>query len=141
MVQPEESSSPAGARSSSVLLEDIRAAERRIRAHVRRTPMVRVGPAHHPLPGGALSLKLECLQVTGSFKARGATNKVLALPAGQAARGLVTASGGNHGLGVAYAGWIAGAPVTIYLPANAPPAKAEKLARWGARVVWHGEVW
>jgi len=107
---------------------------------VRHTPLIPAGPVRDSL-AGRLSLKLECFQVTGSFKARGATNKVLALPAGQAARGLVTASGGSHGLGVAYAGWIAGAPVTIYLPANAPRSKAEKLARWGAKVVWHGEVW
>jgi threonine dehydratase len=88
-----------------------------------------------------LTLKLENLQVTGSFKARGATNKVLSLTPQEAARGLVTASGGNHGLGVAFAGRLAGVPATIYLPANVPPAKGEKLERWGARVVWEGEVW
>jgi threonine dehydratase len=92
-------------------------------------------------PGRRLTLKLENLQVTGSFKARGATNKVLVLTPEQASLGLVTASGGNHGLGVAFAGRLAGAPVTIYLPHNVPPAKAVKLERWGARVVWEGEVW
>ncbi len=124
-----------------VQLADVEAARRRIAPHLRRTPLLDVGP----LPGGAsdsrLLLKLENLQVTGSFKARGATNKVLTLPPAQASRGLVTASGGNHGLGVAFAGRLAGAPVTIYLPRNVPPAKAAKLERWGARVVWVGEVW
>lgn len=54
---------------------------------------------------------------------------------------MVTASGGNHGLGVACAGWLAGAPATIYLPRNTPPAKALKLEQWGARVVVDGDVW
>jgi threonine dehydratase len=94
-----------------------------------------------PLPGGELTLKLESLQVTGSFKARGATHKALTLSHEEVGRGLVTASGGNHGLGVAYSGRIVGAPVTIYLPANAPAEKAERLERWGARVVRAGSVW
>lgn len=86
-------------------------------------------------------MKLESLQVTGSFKARGATNKVLGLPPEQVARGLVTASGGNHGLGVAYAGWLSRAPVTIYLPSNVPPAKVKQFESWGAQVVREGDVW
>jgi threonine dehydratase len=53
----------------------------------------------------------------------------------------VTASGGNHGLGVAYAGWRAGAPVRVYLPASTPDSKAALLKRWGATVVRHGQVW
>jgi threonine dehydratase len=88
-----------------------------------------------------LLLKLENLQVTGSFKARGAMNKALLLPMHKVSAGLVTASGGNHGLGVAFAGRTLGAPVTIFLPTNVPPAKAAKLERWGARVIWEGEVW
>jgi threonine dehydratase len=122
-------------------LSDIEQARRRLAGHIRRTPMIRALPLLRPAPAGQLTLKLESLQVTGSFKARGATHKVLTLSPGEIRRGLVTASGGNHGLGVAYAGHLAGAPVTIYLPANVPPAKAEKLERWGARVVWAGEVW
>jgi threonine dehydratase len=117
------------------------AARRRIAPHLRRTPLLDAGPLPGGGPGSRLTLKLENLQVTGSFKARGATNKVLTLTEAQVSRGLVTASGGNHGLGVAFAGRLAGAPVTIYLPANVPPAKAKKLERWGARVVWEGDVW
>lgn len=123
-------------------LSEILAARGRITPHVRRTPLAPAGPA--PLPpdvAGRLTLKLESLQVTGSFKARGATNKVLSLPPERVARGLVTASGGNHGLGVAHAGRIAGAPVTIFLPANVPPAKAARLEQLGARATWQGEVW
>lgn len=98
-------------------------------------------PAREPIGGGELTLKLECLQVTGSFKARGAVNKLRSLTPEQVARGLITASGGNHGLGVAYAGWLAGVPATVYLPRNTPPIKATKLAEWGARVIVDGDVW
>jgi threonine dehydratase len=122
-------------------LSEIQAAHRRIAPHLRRTPLLDAGSLPGGEPGSRLTLKLENLQVTGSFKARGATNKVLSLAPQEAARGLVTASGGNHGLGVAFAGRLAGVPATIYLPANVPPAKAAKLERWGARVVWEGEVW
>jgi len=122
-------------------LADVETARQRIAPHLRRTPLLDAGELPGGAPGSRLTLKLENLQVTGSFKARGAVNKVLALPPEQAARGLVTASGGNHGLGVAFAGRLAGAPVTIYLPGNVPPAKAAKLERWGARLIWAGEVW
>ncbi|HEX6864096.1 MAG TPA: pyridoxal-phosphate dependent enzyme, partial [Thermoanaerobaculia bacterium] len=87
-------------------LAEIRAARERIGPNVRRTPLLRA-VGLRATPAGRLTLKLESLQVTGSFKARGATNKVLSLPAEQVRKGLVTASGGNHGLGVAYAGWLA----------------------------------
>ncbi|MFL6196742.1 MAG: threonine/serine dehydratase [Thermoanaerobaculia bacterium] len=122
-------------------LARIEAAALRIAPHVRRTPLLDAGPLPGGEPGSRLLLKLENLQVTGSFKARGATNKVLTLSQEQVSRGLVTASGGNHGLGVAFAGRLAGAPVTIYLPSNVPPAKGEKLERWGARLRWQGAVW
>jgi threonine dehydratase len=122
-------------------LEEIEAARERIRGRVRRTPLVRPEPVRQTAGAADLTLKLESLQVTGSFKARGATNKLLSLPAAEVRRGLVAASGGNHGLGVAYAGWFAGVPVTIYLPANAPAVKEQRLRLWGAEVVRAGEVW
>jgi threonine dehydratase len=110
---------------------------------VRRTPTIRATPARDgPSPPGLdVRLKLECLQVTGSFKPRGALNKILTLDPTAVRRGFITASGGNHGLGVAYAGWRAGVPVTVYLPASSPATKAEKLEGWGARVVRAGDVW
>src|SRR5262249_29157195 len=89
----------------------------------------------------ALWLKLELLQVTGSFKARGAINKLRSLTPEEIARGIVTASSGNHGLAVAYAGYLAKVPTAIYLPVPVPAAKAEKLARWGAHIERVGEVW
>ena len=88
-----------------------------------------------------MALKLENLQVSGSFKARGASNALASLPAATLDRGVVTASGGNHGLGVAQAAWRAGVPATIYLGRNAPPVKAERLALWGATVVTEGAGW
>jgi len=125
-----------------ITLHDIELARRRLAGHVRRTPLIPAAALSRPLPaGGAVTLKLESLQVTGSFKARGATHKALTLSPEAAGRGLVTASGGNHGLGVAYAGRLLGVPVTIYLPANAPASKAERLERWGARVIRFGTVW
>lgn len=121
---------------------EIEAARQRTAGAVRRTPMLRLGPARQR-PGGAaeLLLKLESLQVTGSFKVRGAMNMVLTTPADERRRGLITASGGNHGLGVAYAGHTTGTPTTVYLPRSTPPAKAEKLRGWGATVLYEGEVW
>ena len=68
-------------------------------------------------------------------------SKLTTLNAETKGRGLITASGGNHGLGVAYAGHAAGVPVIIYLPGNTPPIKADQLRRWGAEVRFHGDVW
>ena len=124
-----------------VTLVDIRAARERIAGRVRRTPLLRVAPVREPAGPGSLWLKLENLQVIGSFKARGAASKLGTLPREALTRGIITASGGNHGLGVAYAGWIAEVPATIYLPGNTPPAKAKALEAWGARVVTEGTVW
>ncbi len=124
--------------SAPVTLADIEAAAERIRGVVRRTPSLAVEPLKDALPLGELVLKLECLQVTGSFKARGASNTLFSLPESEVQRGIITASGGNHGLAVAYAGWRAGTRAVIYLPASTPPAKTEKLRAWGAEVVAGG---
>ncbi len=88
-----------------------------------------------------LLLKLECLQVTGSFKPRGAVNKLLSLGSDEVARGIGTASGGNHGLAVAYAGWLSGTRAHVYVPENISPDKRKKLTAWGAEVVVHGRHW
>jgi len=126
----------------TVTIDNVHAAAERINGLVRRTPLLAASLCHGPLPGDpTLNLKLECLQVSGSFKARGAMSKLTTLDQAAKARGLITASGGNHGLGVAYAGYSAGVPVTIYLPGNTPPAKADQLRRWGAEVHIHGDVW
>jgi len=122
-------------------LDDVRAAAHRIAGRVRRTPVLRARPLRDWPYDAELTLKLENLQAIGSFKARGATNKLLTLEPAAVARGLVTASGGNHGLGVAYAAWQAKAPARIYLPTSTPESKAEKLRAWGAEVIVQGAVW
>jgi threonine dehydratase len=123
-------------------IDEIRTAAERIRGYVRRTPLLAAAPIKEwPEIAGGLRLKLETLQVTGSFKARGAINAVFALPPRRPRRGIVTASGGNHGLAVAYAGWATEVPATIFLPCSAAAEKIAKLDAWGARVVIAGEVW
>src|SRR5690349_10061692 len=120
-------------------LSDIQAAAGRIAPYVRRTPLLAAKPLKSGLAADwSLYLKLENLQITGSFKARGAINKLLTLEAatGGELPGLVTASGGNHGLGVAYAGWVRSKPATILLPETTPTSKAQKIATWGAKVIY-----
>ena len=120
-----------------VNLETVRAAAGRIAGNVRRTPVLEASALREPPSPGPLFLKLECLQVTGSFKPRGALNKALGL---DAPGGLTTASGGNHGLGVAYAASVLGVRATVFLPRSTPEAKARKLRGWGAEVRRAGSV-
>ena len=122
-------------------LADIEAAAQRLAGKIRRTPTVRVDLMREPIGADNVWLKLECLQVTGSFKARGATNRLLTLAPEQLKRGIYAASGGNHGLATARAGQMASVPAHIYLPENASPAKIAKLKAWGARVEVIGAVW
>ena len=123
-------------------IEDVEAARVRIAGRVRRTPsMPLAGCRMPPDVAGRVTLKLESLQVTGSFKARGAMNRFLGTPPDEVRAGLVTASGGNHGLAVARTAFVAGVPSTIFLPSNASPAKIAKLAGWGAAVEIVGRLW
>ena len=122
-------------------IDDIRSAANRIEGHVRRTPMLEATQLKSPVTEAALCLKLELLQVTGSFKARGATNRLMSLPNDRLSNGIVAASGGNHGLAVARAAHLAGVPATIFLPENASPAKIEKLRLWNAETVVTGSFW
>jgi threonine dehydratase len=112
----------------------IRAAAARIAPHIRRTPMLR-------LPAGALApvplaLKLECLQLSGSFKARGAFNSMLALPVPGA--GVIAASGGNHGAAVAAAAQALGVAAEIFVPEITGQAKRARILDFGARLVVGG---
>jgi threonine dehydratase len=124
-----------------IVFQDIVDAAARIAGHVRVTPVIEANALKERLSKASVSLKLECLQATGSFKARGATNKLLSMPRESVAKGIVTASGGNHGLATARAGWLAGVSATIFLPVNVAPSKVEKLRSWGATVEIVGEVW
>lgn len=122
-------------------LDDIRAAARRIAPHIRDTPTVEVTHVSEPATAARLLLKLENLQVSGSFKARGAMNKLLSLPADAVAKGIVTASGGNHGLAVAHAAQHAGVAATVFVPESSTEEKREKLRLRGARVEVVGKIW
>lgn len=124
----------------TVTLDTIRAAQARIAGHVRHTPMLEPVGLLSPVTEGRLALKLDFLQPTGSFKVRGAVNTLKSLSAEQVSRGLITASGGNHGLAVAYAAWMGGIKALVYLPSSAPSSKADALRRWGAEVVIEGSV-
>ncbi len=123
----------------SVTIEDIRAAAQAIEGEVVRTPLV---PALRlsELLGCTLSLKLENLQFTGSFKDRGALNKLKSLDSDQAARGVIAMSAGNHAQGVAFHAARLGIPATIVMPEFAPFTKVERTRSFGARVVLAGET-
>ncbi|WP_119168572.1 threonine ammonia-lyase [Algihabitans albus] len=138
---PPQAANAGGEEAGIVTLDDVQAAAGRISGLVRRTPVLAAAPARQPLPAEAVWLKLESLQVTGSFKARGASNRLRTLDPAAAARGLTTASGGNHGLAIAYAAWTAETRAVIFLPESTPPAKAEQLRTWGAEVRIVGQVW
>lgn len=123
-----------------ITLDDVLAARVRIKDKVRHTPMMPASQMRNGLAPLDVTLKIESLQVTGSFKARGAMNKVLTLPPEQIAKGLVTASGGNHGLAMARTGFVAGVNTTIFLPSSVVPDKVAKLRGWNANVQIVGSV-
>ncbi len=122
-------------------LDDINAARARARPHLYRTPLVRSGWLSDAAEGD-VHLKLESLQVTSSFKARGAINAVLALierhRAGQPLPCLVTASAGNHGRALAWAAERAGLRTVVFTPRHAPAAKLDAIRRHGAEL--HAEA-
>jgi len=116
---------------------DFAAAARRIAPYVRRTPLLTA-----ILDGREVSLKLEHLQAAGVFKIRGALNALLARrERGHQDEAVVTASGGNHGLGVATAARWLGLPATVYVPATVPDIKAARIAAAGAEIVKTGTVY
>jgi threonine dehydratase len=113
---------------------DILAARRRIAGVAAITPL------EHSLPlsahtGAEVYLKLECAQVTGSFKVRGAANALLAVPDRSPA---IACSAGNHALGMAHAAALSGVEATLVLPLNASPAKVAALRRYPVRLILHG---
>lgn len=115
----------------------VEAAAQRIRSHVRETPLER-SQAVSEIAGTEVFCKLENLQHTGSFKARGAFNKILSLPHTQRARGVVAASTGNHGAAVAYALAKLELPGTIFVPDGASRVKVESIVRLGGSVRYAG---
>ena len=116
--------------------DDIRGAMRRIATHIRRTPVLKLRPEELGL-GVPVTLKLEHLQVTGSFKPRGAFNRMLTADL-QPEVGVVAASGGNHGIAVAHAAKVLGVPAEIFVPETTPEAKRDRIRKAGATLVVGG---
>src|SRR5690242_8250367 len=108
-----------------------------IRPFIRRTPVVEVDAGDIGLSGEPIVFKLEFLQHTGSFKTRGAMSNLLTRTVPPA--GVVAASGGNHGVAVAYAARKAAKPARIFIPTISSPAKMERIRSYGADLVITGE--
>ncbi len=121
-----------------VTLDDIRAAAPAVYSVAHRTPCLHSFALSETF-GTPIFLKAECLQRTGSFKTRGAAACVAKLTPGERARGVVTASAGNHAQGVAVAARAAGVPVTVVMPRNATLAKVQATRAYGASVILHGD--
>lgn len=115
----------------TVSADDIEAAAKRLQGHVRRTPILTLEPGALGCHA-QLTLKLELLQHSGSFKARGAFNALLSLAVPKA--GVIAASGGNHGAAVAFAAQSLGHQAEIFVPALASPAKIARIESFGAKV-------
>jgi threonine dehydratase len=124
------------ATTTEITRERIAATEAVIRPYVRRTPLLAADLADFGLPPLPITFKLELLQHSGSFKARGAFANLLLRKV--PAAGVVAASGGNHGAAVAYAAQRLGVPATIFLPDITSPAKVERIRGYGAELVIAG---
>ena len=122
---------------AAVTRETIAATYELIRPHVRRTPLIEVDAADFALSGRPIVFKLELLQHTGSFKPRGALANLLSRPV--PAAGVVAASGGNHGLAVAFAAHKLGVPARIFVPNVSAATKRDRIRELGAHLVISGE--
>lgn len=112
---------------------EVALAEVRIRPHIKKTPLEESAYLSR-LGGASVLCKLENLQYTGAFKIRGAMNKVLSLSSKERSQGVVTASTGNHGAGVAFSLKSLGAPGMVFVPETTPKAKAQAIELLGAKV-------
>jgi len=119
-------------------LVDIRAAAERLAGTLHRTPVLSA-QSIGARAGVELWLKCECFQKTGSFKPRGALNKVLSLSADERARGLVTVSAGNHAQAVAWVARHVAAPCVVVMPTSAPRSKLDAVRGYGAEIVLHDD--
>src|SRR5258705_11323740 len=123
----------------AITLADIEAARRTIAGRVLRTPML-PAPKLSALTGAFVQVKYENLQVTNSFKERGALNKLASLTAVERKRGVIAMSAGNHAQAVAYRAQQLGIPTTIVMPVTTPFVKVHATKACGAEVVLHGET-
>lgn len=124
--------------TAPISLADVRAARERLAPYLAPTPLRQHPPLDAAIPGLSLLVKHENVQPTGSFKVRNGLATVTALGDAERAAGVVGATTGNHGLGLAYAGRQLGVPVTICVPRGNNPEKNAALRAWGARVVEEG---
>ena len=115
-------------------IADVEGAQRRLAGHARRTPLL-AGTPLDAITGARVLFKVESLQHTGSFKFRGAYNRLVQLDAPQRGRGVVAYSSGNHAQGVAAAARLLGMPATIVMPRDAPRTKLDNTRALGAEVV------
>ena len=122
----------------TITLADVEAARRTIAGRVVRTPML-AAPKLSALTGASVYVKYENLQVTNSFKERGAVNKLASLSAAERARGVIAMSAGNHAQAVAYHAERLGIPATIVMPVTTPFVKVQATRAYGAAVVLDGE--
>lgn len=120
--------------------EEIEEAKRSIQGLVHRTPLLSSRAASER-SGAEVWLKAENLQKTGSFKARGAFNKVLHLTPAERQRGIVTASAGNHGQAVAFVARHFSIPGYVVMPEGANPSKVAAVRGYGAEAILHGRLW
>jgi threonine dehydratase len=118
----------------SVTPADVERAATALRPHLSPTPL-QLSRAFTEKARCHVYLKIESIQPIRAFKVRGALNKLIRLPESQRAAGVITASAGNHGMGVAYAAAVFKVPATVYVPESANPFKVEAIQRLGARVV------
>ncbi len=118
--------------------KEVLKAEKRIRTHIRETP-VEYSPFLSQLGDCKAYLKLENIQLTGSFKLRGAMNKLLSLDQTQREKGIITASSGNHGMAFAYLAKTFGFKGTIFLPTITSKTKIEALSEYGAEIRLYGD--
>lgn len=140
MTEGATTNGPATAAGQTVDLARVEDAAARLRPYVRRTPSELSEPLSE-LTGRELTLKLENLQHTGAFKIRGALSRLLAMPPEQRAGGVITASAGNHGLGVALAARLLGISATVVVPTTVPLAKLTAIQRQGAEAVLEGPTY
>ena len=117
---------------------DFYVAQRRIGHLIRETPL-EFSPSLSETCGGEVWLKLENQQLNGSFKVRGALNKILQLSDEERERGIVAASSGNHAQGVGHASRMLGIDATVVVPGNTPKVKIEAIRNFGVELVVHGE--
>jgi threonine dehydratase len=118
--------------------ENVLAAHKRIQPDIKKTPLQFSRPLSQMF-GAKVYIKWENEQLTGSFKLRGALNKIRVLPADERKKGVVSASTGNHGLAISYASQLEKVDLTLFLPKNASPLKIEKLRNYPITLMFYSE--